>query len=955
MTQNPTNSGSSFPSGAGSQATFPKSAVSFDGPETVINPERRGASSTPGPVLRSTGSSIWTRLFPNEAAAGPEFSTGPVGCRLGHFLIEAMIGSGGMGAVFRAVDERLDRVVALKVLSPSLSRDQASIQRFVNEARAAARLDHDNIARVFYVGEDQGLHFIAHEFVTGRNIRDLIRAEGPLAPRQAVNYTLQIATALRHTAAAGVIHRDIKPSNLIVTPRGRAKLVDLGLAKKVASESFGDLTIAGTTLGTFDYISPEQAKDPRNVDVRSDIYSLGCTLYHMLAGEPPYPEGTVLQKLLDHQAKDVPDPARKNPQTPPRLSAVVRRMMAPDPRDRYATPDELILDLLPIAAEMGLRGINPEGLVWTSQPIGTRSFVERNLTWIIAAAALLVIAVLFDRFSEKEHGFRFADNASPTVAPKDGTPVFPPAADSKRGTAGPLLPPTDSPGNRNHAANNAAGGTPQSAAGAKSSEIPRGGKLADSIPDPEKQFADPQLAPSIESLVPPIVKPLVASGADQHSETKPAPATQTAVPIGAPQPKTAPEAPPPEISITDDGTTTSYATLEAAVAVAKDGSSIELKFNGRRPVSEKPFRVSGRRVTIRGGKGFRPVISFLPRELPAIGFESRMITLNNSSLELVDVDIQATVPETSVSDHWSLVSLGGPDHVRWRGVNVTVTNPGNRPAEVIDVSSTRDPMADRLSARQVGPMGSPQEFDVDIEHSFIRGSCGLCTIRTTEAGRLEIRQSLVAVQGPLVSNWGDDESPGENRRLAIRLEHVTCFLGGGLIQMDSGDVPRFLVPLDVNARNNIFAAISPTTPLVSLAGKTNGDDFPRLIRWDGARNFYDRFTTFWTVGSAASGSPSTVGASNRPVQFEDWKHLLGDTDVDSNNGGIVWKQAWQNKPSATVRNSDFELANVNQAVSGATDNTDVGADLSALRPVSEAPAATEPPQTGSNTLRDERP
>jgi serine/threonine-protein kinase len=949
MTQNPLNSGSSFPSGAGSQAAFPKGAVSFDGPETVINPERRGVSSTPGPVPRMTGSSIWTRLFPNETAAGPEFATGPVGCRLGHFQIEAMIGAGGMGAVFRAVDERLDRVVALKVLSPSLSRDQASIQRFVNEARAAARLDHDNIARVFYVGEDQGLHFIAHEFVTGRNIRDLIRAEGPLAARQAVNYTLQIATALRHTAAAGVVHRDIKPSNLIVTPRGRVKLVDLGLAKKVASESFGDLTIAGTTLGTFDYISPEQAKDPRNVDVRSDIYSLGCTLYHMLAGEPPYPEGTVLQKLLDHQAKDVPDPARKNPQTPPHLSAVVRRMMAPDPRDRYATPDDLILDLLPIAAEMGLRGINPEGLVWTSQPNGTRSFFERNLTWIFAAVALLVIAVLVDRFSEKEHGFRVAENASPATAPKDGAPLFAPPDDSKRALASPLVPPVNVPANQSRTANNTGGATARNSAATKSTESPPAGKTAYSIPDPEKQFADPQLTPSIEQFVPPIMKPLVTTGADPHSETKAAPAPQAQVPIGASLAKTAPEAAPPEISITDGGVTTSYATLEAAVVDAKDGSSIELKFNGHRSVSEKPFRVSGKRVTIRGGKGFRPVISFLPRELPAIGFESRMITLNNGSLELVDVDIQAAVPETSTSDHWSLVSLGGPDHVRWRGVNVTVTNSGNRPAEVIDVSSTRDPMADRLSSRQAGPMGSPQEFEVEIEHSFIRGSCGLCAIRTTEAGRLDVRQSLVSVQGPLLSNRGDDESPGENRRLAIRLEHVTCFLGDGLIQMDSGDVPQFLVPLDVNARNNIFATVSPTTPLVSLAGKTNGDEFARLIRWDGTRNFYDRFTTFWAVGSSAKGS------SNRSLQFEDWKHLLGDTEVDSNNGGIVWKQSWQNKPSATVRNSDFELANVNQAVSGATDNTDVGADLSALRPISEVPAATEPAQTGSAVPREDRP
>ena len=307
----------------------------------------------------------------------------------------------------------------------------------MNEARAAARLDHDNIARVYYVGEDQGLNFIAHEFVTGRNIRDIIRSEGPLTPRQAVNYTLQIATALRHTAAAGVVHRDIKPSNLIVTPRGRAKLVDLGLAKKVASESFGDLTIAGTTLGTFDYISPEQAKDPRNVDVRSDIYSLGCTLYHMLTGEPPYPEGTVLQKLLDHQAKDIPDPAGKNPQLPPRLSAVVRRMMAPDPHDRYATPDELILDMLPIAAEMGLRGVNPEGLVWTSQSAGGRSFVERNITWIVAVAALVIIAVLFDRYSDRFHGLRVTQTTKDQTAGKVPPALFSPADSKPATTTGP--------------------------------------------------------------------------------------------------------------------------------------------------------------------------------------------------------------------------------------------------------------------------------------------------------------------------------------------------------------------------------------------------------------------------------------------------------------------------------------------------------------------------------------
>ncbi len=701
MTQIPSNSGSSVPTGSGSQSGFRNGAVSFDGPATVINPERRGTSSANG--RGPTGSSIWTRLFPKDAASAPEFSPGPASCRLGHFLIEAMIGSGGMGAVFRAMDERLDRVVALKVLSPSLSRDQASVQRFVNEARAAARLDHDNIARVYFVGEDEGLHFIAHEFVTGRNIRDLIRAEGPLSARQAVNYTLQIASALRHTSAAGVVHRDIKPSNLIVTPRGRVKLVDLGLAKKVASETFGDLTIAGTTLGTFDYISPEQAKDPRNVDVRSDIYSLGCTVYHMLTGEPPYPEGTVLQKLLDHQAKDIPDPAQKNPHTPPQLSAIVRRMMAPDPRDRYATPDELILDLLPIAAEMGLRGVNPEGLVWTTQPLGTRSFVERNVTWIVAAAALVVFAVLFDHFADRPPGFHIADN-NLTVVPNNRTQIPSTPAETKTPATTTAPTRTSPQPTREPGANDATAKTPNAT----------GTKIAETAPDAgpgpgdlSKAFSD-EAVTSLRGLFPPIQIPKFLTQPGPRPDGKqPAPTE----PPGGEHPATTAGA-SSEISITDSGVTTSYATLEAAVTDAKDGSSIELKFNGRRAASEKPFRVSGRRITIRGGKGFHPIISFLPHELPAIGFESRMITLNNANLELVDVDIQATVPESSASDHWSLISLGGPDRVRCLGINITITNPGNRTAEVFDVSSTRDPMADR---RPAGPMGSPQEYEIEME------------------------------------------------------------------------------------------------------------------------------------------------------------------------------------------------------------------------------------------------
>src|SRR5438093_6798198 len=197
-----------------------------------------------------------------------------------------------MAAVIRARDRQLDRPVALKILPPEMASDAENVRRFHQEARAAAKLDHENIARVFFCGEDQRLHFIAFEFVEGVNLRTLLERRGRLPVHEAVHFMLQIATGLAHAAARGVVHRDIKPSNIIITPTGRAKLVDMGLARSLERRSDGGLTQSGVMLGTFDYVSPEQALEPREADVRSDIYSLGCTFAHLLTGQTPVPEGT---------------------------------------------------------------------------------------------------------------------------------------------------------------------------------------------------------------------------------------------------------------------------------------------------------------------------------------------------------------------------------------------------------------------------------------------------------------------------------------------------------------------------------------------------------------------------------------------------------------------------------------------------------------------------------------
>ena len=211
------------------------------------------------------------------------------GERLGHFELLQYVGGGGMGKVFRALDTRLARSVALKILSPEHAADHETVLRFQNEAQSASRLDHENIARVDHVGEDRGLNYIVFEYIDGVNVRDHVEKKGPLPLAEAVSYTLQVADALAHAAQRNVVHRDIKPSNLLITPSGQAKLIDMGLARlREVDAAAADLTASGVTLGTFDYISPEQARDPRNADVRSDIYSLGCTFFFMLTGRPPF-------------------------------------------------------------------------------------------------------------------------------------------------------------------------------------------------------------------------------------------------------------------------------------------------------------------------------------------------------------------------------------------------------------------------------------------------------------------------------------------------------------------------------------------------------------------------------------------------------------------------------------------------------------------------------------------
>jgi serine/threonine-protein kinase len=271
----------------------------------------------------------------------------PPGTRVGKYEVLDHIATGGMGVVYKARDTDLGRTVALKVLLPELTSHAAALERFRREARHAARLTHPNIVTLYEWGEVDGDYFLALEFVEGTDLGDYIHRKVRLDPEEAREIVAQAARALDHAFRQGVVHRDIKPSNFILSRQHGellVKLTDLGLARAVREQEFR-VTRDGSTVGTVDYLSPEQARDSYAADVRSDIYSLGCTLYHMLSGKPPFAEGGLGERVLKHLQYDPPDVRRLNPAVPAALWGVLKRMLAKNPDERQQTPAELLVEL----------------------------------------------------------------------------------------------------------------------------------------------------------------------------------------------------------------------------------------------------------------------------------------------------------------------------------------------------------------------------------------------------------------------------------------------------------------------------------------------------------------------------------------------------------------------------------------------------------------------------------
>lgn len=276
------------------------------------------------------------------------------GRQIGGYLVLRRIGSGGMADVYLAEQQSLGRQVALKVLHRHLAHDPQYVRRFHNEARAAAALVHPNIVQIYEVGEAAGIHFIAQEYVAGKGLDEILARRGPFDQGTVLEILRQVTAALSKAAEVGIVHRDIKPANILFSPSGELKVADFGLARVLATTG-KTLTQVGVAMGTPLYMSPEQIEG-RPVDIRSDIYSLGVTTYQLLAGQPPHMADTALAIAVQHLNRTPAPLGEVRTDVDEKLVAIVHRMMAKKPSDRYATPEEVMADLKELATTAASQG-----------------------------------------------------------------------------------------------------------------------------------------------------------------------------------------------------------------------------------------------------------------------------------------------------------------------------------------------------------------------------------------------------------------------------------------------------------------------------------------------------------------------------------------------------------------------------------------------------------------------
>lgn len=888
-----------------------------------------------------------------------------LGQRLNHFVLEELIGGGGMGAVFRARDERLDRVVAIKVI-PFVGEDPDLKRRFRNEAQSAAKLDHPHIARVFEVGSQDDWHYIVFEYVSGINVRDKVTRDGTLSIDDAVFVTCQLAEAIQHSADRGIVHRDIKPSNVLIGDDDQIKLVDMGLARSENFEISEDMTASGVTLGTFDYISPEQARDPRDADIRSDIYSLGCTLYFMLTGNPPFPGGTMLQKLLSHGNSPPPDPRLLRLEVSDDLTAVIRKMLAKSPDDRYQNALDLILDLRQIAEREGLSRSRSVAAIIAAEPNRLLLWLERHAPWL-AAATLLVLSGGWLQLHSAVTRDSFNLSAPPLTA----------SSISARG-------PADEVVDRGVGRGDGFGDDPSAESADRPPTDPETGETEDvgtvdqlTWPGPVPPNGGPVVSPrdpGIDAFEPDSAMPETGRPDDRPFELADRPAGSL-LPIEVPgpglsiRPPLAPGSPPDgrprppladediEVATTDrevairmvrvvgpdtasrGETATGVAltrTLGEAIRVARREGVDQIEI-ATPTVESAPLELADSDLSVvsvvPGGSTlvFRPQASNLSMQRAA------MLRIGASRVTFKNLHFTWKVPIAEV-DGGAMFRMEPSGIVRLNDCSVTVDNAARREG-IFAFDVITDPESQDRGRREpdafLPDRGLPL-VAIELDRVVVRGEISMISMDYAAELQLRWRNGLLAVSRRLLDTAGALERPAEAAGpIQLSLEKVTARTPLGLARMRLGMSGAYPIAIDRDAVKCVFV-VNEGVPHFTFEGLSDEDAERQLLHARGESNAYDASPSLvdpFLVTLTRDGDSRTV--------------RLIDLLTDSGRQPGWWDER---SPRWTVRWTKIELPNVAPSQLMPSDFRQDGIliggfdedDLPMPRPVSEQPSPDEP-------------
>lgn len=786
-------------------------------------------------------------------------SMGPVTAdlRIGSYRLLQPLGKGGMSSVYRAVHVGTGHEVAVKVLPRALAKDEVSLQRFLREAKNAESLEHPNIASIYDHGVDDGRHYLVLELVEGGDFQERVRLGGPLGFAEAVAVVRAVAEGLRHAASRGVIHRDIKPANLLKSPGGEVKIIDLGLSLQAEDED-ERVTRHGTTVGTVDYMAPEQARHSRATSERSDIYSLGGTLYFLATGSPPFPGGDISSKLHRHVLDPPPDPRGLRSDTPEGLVRLIERMMAKRPEQRYDY-DELIEALdagphLPPQPLFALVDEEPDAAV-ADIPLPDGAGLPALTDGFLAGLAT----------SDSDDG----------RPPPAGLPTVPPEVDQ---APIPLfeLPEDDEPPTSLEPAAHGRSSIPARtwivtcallgltlvlfvigvdqlirATSGVSEE------LAARSPEPEPQSvrAIAVHAAPIRAISPPEAAPVTPRAKTRMVWTEPSDPVLPSVPETSYGPdveaRFVPDWIREEVPGRLDGPFVTVRRVPApddpgAVPTLRrafdvKGGTVEIADDG--PFVEDDLRIAGESRLIRARAGYRPIVRI---EEPKIDFlKGRGLTavfiLDGKRLILDGLDLIVNVPDLPL-DRTALFLCKGAD-LTLRNCTITVLNPAGRPFTLFRTAPPEAP-SDRASR-------------IRLDGTFVRGtSRSAFDLSGSPAEVAVTRSALILGAGPLLAC----QPAGTTAVRRIHLIRSLLACRGPILEIASSATTARPDSVFVRALGTTFARIEGASPSSLIVSHERRPEPGGRLSWLGEANTFSGWGAWLSSGEGLTVEVANLGA-----------------------------------------------------------------------------------------------